>query len=177
MRMQDPEIITIKSKEYKMTTLPLESYWNEKTPKPKFSLWGLNKRRGYLGKWTIRNQYLYLTNISGMCTELTPKYSPSPHNVIKAPSTKPSNFSNWFGTKIYLRVIFPNADVSGQMAYWFTGDLHIGIGRGLIHSPFPFYKTLLVISIENGRVIKQETITRENPNTKKKAIKKDKLTN
>jgi hypothetical protein len=170
MDMQEPEIIIIKSKEYKMTTLPLASYWNNKNPKPKlrFSSW-CNIRR-YVGKWTIRNHNLYPTNITGTCLELTPKVSPVPHNVTTAPSPKPPESENWFGKSLNLRVIFPHAHVSGQIAYWFTGDLKIGIGRGLIHFPFPFYKTLLIISIENGRVIKQETITRENPNKKKKAI-------
>lgn len=130
--MQMPEIVVVKGKEYKMITLPLESYWNKANPKPQFYNFLSGRSRGYLGKWAIRNQNLYLTHIEGWCIGLTPEYPPIPNGTSEVnPGTKTSLIRSWPFKSIYLRVLFPYADVSGQLANY------IFIASSMLHKSLP----------------------------------------
>jgi len=121
---------------------PLESYFNEKNPRPndlfKFSCtacW-----RGYIATWKIDNNYLYLIKlVEGTCD------------------------SN--AKEIQLSKVFP--DSKGPIkATWFTGTLRIPRGKRLsyVHMGYgSIYEKDLFMTFEKGKLIEENLVD----NTKK----------
>lgn len=134
MTAQIGDIIKIKWRKNRLACEPFEDYIDEKTGiKPEFVMQNTGCRRGYIAKWKISHNILYLTQIDG-------------------------NLSD--DSKATLTTLFP--DSKGKViAKWFTGELYIPTGPLLkyVHMGYAsVHSKVLIITVEKGVVSSQKTI-------------------
>jgi len=113
---------------------PLESYFNEKNPRPGhlFTFKCTACWRGYVATWKIEDGYLYLTKIvEGSCSK--------------------------DAKEILISEIFPQ-QTAPVKALWFTGTLRAPQGEPLLYVHMGYgsvYEKELMISIKEGRVLSE----------------------
>jgi len=145
------DILVYKGERVSIYTNPLEMYFSDKNPRPNdlFPSVCTASWRGYQASWKIEDGYLYLERlVEGTC----------------GPDAK----------EIPLEKVFP--DQKGPVkATWFTGSLRIPRGKQLkyVHMGYEsVYEKELFITIEAGKVVKEETID-NSPKKKPAPDKKD----
>lgn len=128
--VQKPESIIIDGQKYFLHTLPLDAYHNQDHPLPPFQAPHTACWRGYVGTWEIDRGVLYLKAIRAWTLQ----------------------------GEVGLTALFPGHP--GRVdATWFTGQLRVPQGKVLrVRMPYPIYEKDLIITVEKGRVIRQETI-------------------
>lgn len=127
---QIPDTIIIDGQKHSLVSLPLEQYYGPGRPRPKFRAPNTATWRGYLATWEIDRGRLYLKSIRA-----------------------------WLGKReVGLEALFPgqNAPIP---ASWFTGQLRVPQGKVLRGGvPHPVHEKDLMITVEQGRVARQEII-------------------
>lgn len=154
MTAQFPERLHYQNREYSMCTNPLEKYFELTGIRPKFvetctALW-----RGYVGKWVIIHERLYLIGIEGCLSNGT------------------SAFSSRSAT---LEDIFPGFP-KRVFAHWYTGTVRLPYGNRLdyVHGGYgSTYEYDLMIEVSQG-VITSTTI-RENTVPEKTSFSFEKI--
>jgi len=133
-------------------TNPLESFFSDKNPRPSNTFHFLCTAcwRGYIATWKIEDNKLYLIKIvEGTCSSDAPEIDVS--KIFK-------------GKKLPVE------------AYWYSGILRIPRGKMLsyVHMGYgSVYEKELILTIENGKLVKEETID----NIKKNIPSEEKRTN
>jgi len=135
MTLQASESIKIGEEEYWMDNYPLTDYLKDKGYK--FVIKHSACWRGYVGKWELKNNELYLIGFNSQIISRSPDGSIVP--------------------KILdLRFLFP--DASEVKATWFTGFLEIPIGKVIGYhrddDRYPVYSDVMEVEIEQGNVVK-----------------------
>jgi len=127
---QIPESIIIDGQKHSLFTNPLESYYGKNNPRPPFKAPNTATWRGYVGTWEIDRGVLYLKAIRGW----TPQ------------------------GEVGLEALFPGH--KGRVAAtWFSGKLRVPQGKVLKpYVPHPIYEKYLMITVEKGRVVRQEIV-------------------
>ncbi len=133
---QFSELLDYNGTTEKMFSVPLESYFSHENPKPEAFIknqctacW-----RGYIGKWTIEDGYLYLVALYECC-ERNPKGFP-------------------------LESVTPQWK-SPVKATWYTGTLRIVQGRLIEYTHRGFrsqYERDLFIQIQDGKVVGERVV-------------------
>jgi hypothetical protein len=127
---QVSEVIIIEGQKHSLSSLPLEQYYKAGRSRPQFRSPNTANRRGYLGIWEINQGRLYLKGIRA-----------------------------WIGKE----EVGPEALFPGQKApipaTWFTGKLRVPQGKVLrVGVPYPIHEKDLIITVEKGRVVRQEIV-------------------
>jgi len=147
---QEPDHLFYKGKTEIIFNNPLESYFNKQHPKPKklftnsvcSAIW-----RGYIATWKIKKKTLYLVKmVEGSCS--------------KNPATIPLN-KLFVGQKTAIK------------ADWFSGKLRIQQGKQLRYVHYGYetlYEKEVLLSIEKGIVIGEETIVHSRQQAKKPVL-------
>jgi hypothetical protein len=122
-QMQDK--IKYEGKDYGLAAMPLEGYFAAHPElRPKFRTFNSGCMRGYIARWEIRAERLYLMGMDMLCdTDAT------------------------FGS------LFPEAGGAGVFASWVSGDLSCPYGKPLRYDHAAFggkAEYELVLSLENG---------------------------
>jgi len=142
MTAQLPDKITIADVEQNLHTNPLEVYWNlRKKKRPDFCA----KRdclRGYVARWEIADQQLWLNHIDGQIKKSI----------------------NLFGSKIVdcsLHDFFPRANPGKIKAVWFSGKLRIPLGKMIYFNDSGYdsrFERDLILTIVEGTLIRSVTL-------------------
>lgn len=132
---QFPDLLIYKGENHRLFSNPLESFYNEKNPRPNFDATNTANWRGYLATWEIEGGILYLRAIEAKIN----------------------------GKSIGLKDLFPDRRDrrDGVEATWFTGKLRIPQGELIeyIHMGYEsVYERDLILTIKNGRLIREEII-------------------
>jgi hypothetical protein len=133
MTPQSSDSILIDGRKYRLYTYPLDYYWNKKNPKPPMRWPTTACYRGYIAKWEIVDNFLYLIDLTYRAVDQDEG----------------------------LEYVFPN--ITGKIkASWYSGELRIPLGDPLIPPGFTHYDFYIVptetdwfIRIKKGQVIKQ----------------------
>jgi hypothetical protein len=127
---QIPESIIIDGQKQSLFTNPLESYYGKNNPRPPFKAPNTATWRGYVGTWEIDRGVLYLKAIRAW----TPQ------------------------GQVGLEALFPGH--KGRVAAtWFSGQLRVPQGKVLKpYVPHPIYEKYLMVTVEKGRVVRQEIV-------------------
>ena len=135
MTNQSPEIFVHKNISLTLQCEPLSQYFEKFKNAPQFVFNDTGLSRGYLGKWGIIENKLFLIKLQAYSTQGT----------------------------VGLDYLFPQKDI--VFADWFSGDLILNVGEVLEYSsrlePISYEKEIR-INIKNGLIISQEIMT--NPN-------------
>jgi len=127
------EVIYLDGQKHWLHNLPLEQYFGPQNPRPKFRAPHTACWRGYIGIWEIKGGVLYLKDIQAWTQQ----------------------------GEAGLEALFPGQQ-GPVAATWFTGKLIVPQGKVLKgYVPYPIYEKYLMITVEKGRVVRQETI--DNP--------------
>ena len=127
---QFPEILYLDGQKHSLFSNPLEQYYGPNHPRPPFKAPHTALWRGYVGTWEIDRGVLYLKAIRAW----TPQ------------------------GEVGLAALFPGH--KGRVAAtWFTGQLRVPQGKILKpYVPHPIYEKYLMITVEKGRVVRQEIV-------------------
>lgn len=128
MCIQVKDIIFVKGIKYDLYTMPLNSYWTRRHPKPQIRLTNSTCWRGYVASWEVSDDSLYLIDII--------YYSP----------------------KGDLGLDYPFPHNTGKIkADWYTGELKIPISNELYqeHMEDPVYDSNWFINIKKSKVVSQ----------------------
>jgi hypothetical protein len=131
--VQFPDNIYIDGHKHFLFSTPLEQYYGPHNPRPQFRYPNTATWRGYIATWEIDGNTLYLKAIRA--------WTPA--------------------GEVGLKDLFPG--YKGRVAAtWFTGQLKVPQGQRLRFSmPHPIYEKYLMITVEKGRVVRQEIM--DNP--------------
>ncbi len=131
--VQIPDTIYIDGQKHFLFSTPLEQYYGPHNPRPPFRYPNTATWRGYLATWEIDRGALYLKAIRA--------WTPA--------------------GEVGLEALFPGH--KGRVpATWFSGRLQVPQGERLRFSmPHPIYEKYLIITVDKGRVTRQEVI--DNP--------------
>ena len=126
MTAQVPDSIRYQGQEYPLLANPLEQYWKDAGQRPRFIPPSTANWRGYVATWTLEDNILYLTALSGRVEQ----------------------------GEVTLDTLFP--DNNGRVeASWFNGALRLPQGE-MVHYRHMGYESLyareLILSIEAGHV-------------------------
>ncbi|MFZ4414163.1 MAG: hypothetical protein ACOYOV_13860 [Bacteroidales bacterium] len=135
MTAQAYETLIINGEIYKMAYEPLKSYLNQLKIKPDFvaphtALW-----RGYIGKWELKDDKLYLIEFNG---------------IIEG------------SVNVNINYIFPGQ--ASVFADWFTGEIRIPQGELLdyVHGGYQsVYEKDLFLNFNNGELTGSRTVKNE----------------
>jgi hypothetical protein len=127
---QFPEILYLDGQKHSLFSNPLEQYYGPNHPRPQFKAPNTATWRSYVGTWEIDRGVLYLKAIRAW----TPQ------------------------GEVGLEALFPGH--KGRVAAtWFTGQLRVPQGKVLKpYVPHPIYEKYLMITVEKGRVVRQEIV-------------------
>jgi hypothetical protein len=127
---QMPDVIIIDGQKHSLYSLPLEQYYRAGHPRPKFRSPNTANWRGYIATWEIAQGRLYLQSIRA-----------------------------WTGQgEVGVGALFPGQKAPIP-ATWFTGQLRVPQGKVLrVSVPQPIHERDLIITVEKGRVTKQEIV-------------------
>ncbi len=127
---QIPDAIIIEGQRHSLYSLPLEQYYRAGHPRPQFRSPHTANWRGYVATWEIDRGRLYLKSIRA-----------------------------WIGKKeVGLEALFPGQKAPIP-ATWFTGQLRVPQGKILkVGVPQPIHEKDLVITVEQGKVTRQEIV-------------------
>jgi hypothetical protein len=131
--VQRPERLVYEEKQFLLLSTPLESFLSALAKRPYFGPGGNTAlARGYVGKWEIRNGFLYLVGLLGA-------------------DDKPIN----------LTAVFPGR-AGEIKASWFSGDMRVGQGEILrpAYGLASIYEKELFFTIKGGKVRRIEIIDR-----------------
>lgn len=122
--------IYLEGQKHPLYTLPLEQYYGPGNPRPKFRAPHTACWRGYVAIWEVKGSVLYLKDIQAW-TE---------------------------NGEVGLEALFPGH--KGRVpATWFSGQLKVPQGKVLRRGvPHSVYEKYLMITVEKGRVVRQEVI-------------------
>lgn len=139
MTAQYTDRIRYKRRVYELFSEPLEDFFNDEYPKPKiFSPACSACWRGYLARWSIKRDRLYLEQIE-----------PWPGLIPEIDETGEEAYRR------YLDEIFPGS-TGPIFAEWYSGELSLISGKLLqyIHLPYAsVYANEIVLEIENGKIV------------------------
>jgi len=136
MTAQSMETIYIDGRKHYMASEPFGDYLETLDKPPMFNAPHTGLWRGYLGRWKIRDDNLFLIGLEGYLT------------------TPESEFA-----EINLNYFFP--DQKEVFAHWFSGELRIPMGMEIqyIHMGYEsVFEKDLIMQIENGVVISKTEI-------------------
>ena len=130
---QSSDILYLNGQKHSLETLPLEQYYGPGNPRPKFHAPNTATWRGYIATWEVNRGILHLKAIRA-----------------------------WIDHReVGLEALFPGHK-GPVAATWFTGKLRVPQGKVLkLAVPHPIYEKYLMITVEKGRVVRQEVI--DNP--------------
>jgi len=135
MTAQAFEILIINGEIHKMAMEPLESYFKQLKSKPMFEAPNTALWRGYIGKWELKEDKLYLIEFNG---------------IIEGYVNVDINF------------IFPGQP--SVFADWFTGEIRIPQGKLIdyVHGGFlSEYENDLFLNFTNGELTGSRTVKNE----------------
>jgi hypothetical protein len=128
---QFPDILYIDGQKHSLFSNPLEQYYGPSNPRPKFRAPNTATWRGYIATWEIDRGVLYLKAIRAWTQQ----------------------------GEVGLEGLFPGPK-GRVVATWFTGKLRVPQGKVL--KPGVGYRSVyekdLMITVEKGRVVRQEII-------------------
>lgn len=130
--MQSREILIYKGEEISMFSEPLNSYLENFGANP-FIRRSTACRRGYIGKWLIENDRLYLIELVGRIEG---------------------------GNEVQLDYLFPSQHK--VFAEWFSGELELPQGNELPHNArliYMLYEGSLFLEINNGLLVNKRSIS------------------
>lgn len=165
MTTQAKEKIYYKGKEYRMDNTPLDTYLREK----KITLKTISNSacwRGYIGKWEIKDDKLYLIDFSSHIIHEKPISEQEKmdnfqknkdHYKKHCGITDANQISNFKATEeeIGLDYLFPGQ--KEVFADWFTGKIMIPHGKVLYSMCYSIYEKYLFLQFKNGALISVET--------------------
>jgi hypothetical protein len=122
--------IYLEGQKHPLFTLPLEQHYGPHNPRPKFRAPHTACWRGYVAIWDIKDGVLYLKDIQAWTQQ----------------------------GEVGLEALFPGT--KGPVpATWFSGQLKVPEGKAVRRSvPYPVYEKYRMITVEKGRVVRQEVI-------------------
>ncbi len=141
MTAQACEQIVYLGKQYSMYSLPIESYFALQPTSPKFIRLSTDCWRGYLGKWEVRGEKLFLIEFNGFAKDFN---------------------------EINLITLFPKQDE--VFASWYTGVIEIVSGKLIeyIHVGFEsVYESSIFLEFKEGFLIKKVVINNEKSSNSK----------
>lgn len=166
MTVQSSEILIIENNEYPLESYPLHSSTIVK--KLRLTRTSTACHRGYVGKWEIINDKLYLIEINGS-GELFNRKKFLDERIILRKKLKNGEINSIENGKLlktlkencYEKIILSTKNLFNSdsvFAEWFSGTLKIGDGD-LISSPFSMikkYEKEIMIEIKNGHVLNKQ---------------------
>lgn len=163
MTQQVPDILIYQGDRLPLLTYPLDEYFKFKE-RPRFVSRSTDNRRGYVASWTIVENCLLLTSLSGrICVERGDMVCRSEDCRMRGPtcSTTEANLSELFGR-------------GPVLADWFSGELRVPAGRRCTHrhmSMFPEYEQYQVWAFCKG--ISSGPFMRSNDDYKREAVERE----
>jgi hypothetical protein len=139
---QEPDVLIYNSKEYKLFSNPLESFYTDKETRPKFLVrphtTSTANWRGYVATWKLENDYLYLINIDAWLCEAADCQ------------------------KAELKELFRDKEHDERVrADWFSGELRIPDGAMVeyVHMGYDStYEREIILTIQSGQLISEKVI-------------------
>ena len=132
----DPEIVYYEGTPYKLfKQKPLESFYANRDDRPRFQISADNEENGYVGRWEIKDERLYLIGIDGWIRKDKGK-----------------------AVEADLKTLFGKQCIDGRVAAtWFTGELRLPYGNKVLalgggEVSFIMYEWDIVIQVEAGKV-------------------------
>ena len=138
---QIPEKILYEGESGSLLTNPLESYFGKDNPRPEFAAPHTACWRGYIGSWEIREDTLYLVDITAWMKDGSGRSVPVEFETLFPGKTKP------------------------MKADWFTGTLRIPRGKPIryVHMGYQtVYEEEVHLRIEAGKVADRQRIDNRN---------------
>jgi hypothetical protein len=136
MTAQFTEILQLRGEELSLCSQPLDGYLDSAANPIKFKATSTALWRGYVGSWTIENDRLYLTKLSG--------------NTQTDEGLK----------KVVLTDMFPGYP-DGVFAHWYTGEMRCPQGELLkyVHGGYASsYEKDLFIDVRQGVVVGERVV-------------------
>lgn len=145
MTTQLPEILIYEGVKHNIQAYVLEQI----RPKIEFHPIGSFCWRGYRGTWEIKNDKLYLVDLTAW------RHDPTSRRIV--PQIRVNEDSKLFigereefdCEELALKNIFPESPVEGVFVDWFTGELSIPWGESNTNEQ---YKKFLIFNIINGKI-------------------------
>ena len=131
MTAQIPETLTYEGKQLALLTNPLQLFFELGGANPGFQSSSTALWRGYLGRWEILNDRLYMVELNGVLES---------------------------GEEASLASVFPGHP-ERVFAHWYSGKLRIPQGRQLqyVHMGYgSTYERDLILTLQNGVVVGKE---------------------
>lgn len=135
MTAQIAERLVYQKEEFAMRAEPLSDYFAKGGTKPKFRLSCSGLWRGYIGRWEIVDDRLYMTDLNGTLED---------------------------GTKATMATIFPGFP-DHVFAQWYSGRIRIPQGEILVHGHMGYgsiYERDFLLDVERGALL--ATMMRQN---------------
>lgn len=134
MTAQAWDVLHFEGRERPLRSLPLDSLWSETHPRPRFVFRSTGCYRGYVARWIIEDNKLYLTGVDGLV---------SVDQEAEVPAT--------------VGLLFPGAGDRVHAA-WFTGELSAPEGNCIRRFERLVFERELRILIDRGVVIGSEVV-------------------
>ena len=159
MTAQTPDILIYEGREVALLSNPLEAFWDEAHPRPRFvpersALW-----RGYVATWTLENDRLLLSKVEGhMCVDESGEIVIGHRDFMQESIGLGPNSTTTLPAS--LQLLFPGMG-SPILATWFTGELRIPEGECVhyVHMGYgSVYEAELLLRIDRGIVASSRRI-------------------
>lgn len=130
------EILELYGKEVSMCTTPLEDYFRAKRKRPEFPITSTACVRGYIGKWRLWGDQLFLVSIH-----------------------KPGDF-DLLGKEVPLKKLFPS-NLTPRLADWYNGVIRVPRGELIeyVHGGYAsIYQKDVYLTIKSGKLVAKREI-------------------
>jgi len=165
MTAQAPDVLLIDGEEVPLFAAPLNEYLSGLGQEWPFATAWTSSWRGYVATWTIDDDRLFLLGLEGWAAaQRIHADDPMKVSLREAIAAIPPDvdLGEWALNPRKIPLTFLFADAGERVAAtWFTGVLRVPRGKELeyVHMGFEsVYEEYLVITIEQGRVARRETV-------------------
>ena len=149
MTAQTPDVLILNGRCFDLYTTPLERYFKRIEWQPKYARWCSNNLRGYVARWEVFGERLFLTGLFGM-SWIVPA-----HLVGKLPPDPDPFEGYWVGVKsLRLPDLFPD-QAPLVFAEWVTERLVVPTGPRLVYMHLGFgslHAAYRTIDVEAGYI-------------------------
>jgi len=160
MTAQAPDILIYNDECLPLFSNPLEPYWNDEHPRPRFPSRTTANYRGYVATWEIVGDELYLTDIEGfVLTDRERKIVQGKRHYMMESVCRPMEAGEQH-VAVTLDILFPQ-NPGRVFASWATGVLRIPQGKLLHYEHMAYgsqYERDLLLTVREGRVVETEVV-------------------
>ena len=159
MTAQAPDILILEGRKVELLSNPLEAFWDEAHPRPRFVPATTASWRGYVATWALENDRLLLVRVEGsVCVDESGEIVPGRLDFMQESIGFGPNSTKT--APVSLQRLFPG--VGGPIpATWFTGELRIPEGGCVAYMHMGYgsiYESELLLQINRGIVASSRRI-------------------